>query len=144
MKHKITTQWKNGMVLESTIGDHTITMDAKPEVGGENKGASPKKIMLSALTGCTGMDVLSLFKKMRQEVTYFNIKAEADLTEEHPVHYGSIRLFYTVRGENLDESKIKKAIDLSMERYCGISYMLGKAADISYDLKINTGAEMSN
>lgn len=136
MKHEVKTFWKEGLALESTIGDHNIMMDAKPEVGGTNRGPSPKKVMLSALTGCTGMDVLSLLKKMRQDITDFNIHAEADMTSEHPMHYNKINLVYQVEGNNLDEVKVRKAIDLSMERYCGISYMLGKAADITYDLEI--------
>lgn len=141
MKHKVKTNWIGGLALEAQIEDHKVVMDAKVEVGGENRGASPKKLMLSALTGCTGMDVLSLLKKMRQEVTFFNVEAEATLTEEHPIHYGDIVLSYTIEGTGLDQAKVNKAINLSMERYCGISYMLGKAANITYRLKIKENAE---
>jgi putative redox protein len=92
--------------------------------------------MLSALTGCPGMDVAALLNKMRQDVTDFSMEAKANMTDEHPKHYDKIHITYKFKGNNLDESKIKKAVDLSMERYCGVSYMLSKAAKLSYDIVI--------
>lgn len=134
--HTVETKWVDGLAFSTTIGDHSINMDAKPEVGGRNLGASPKRMLLSALTGCTGMDVVSLFKKMRQDVEDFSIDASAELTEEHPIHYKSIHLKYKVSGTNLDENKVRKAISLSMERYCGISYMLSKATNLDFSVEI--------
>lgn len=136
MKHNVATSWVDGLTFSSQIGDHRITMDAKPEVGGRNLGPNPKRLMLSALTGCTGMDVVALFKKMRIVVDDFSVSAEAELTEEHPIHYKSIHLIYSVTGRSLDENQIRKAIDLSIERYCGISHMLKKATDLTYDLRL--------
>lgn len=136
MEHKVQTNWKDGLTFESDVVGFKITMDAKPEVGGRNLGPNPKPVLLSALTGCTGMDVASLLKKMRQDVTDFSMEAKANMTDEHPKHYDQIHITYKFKGNNLDESKIRKAVDLSMERYCGVSYMLSKAAKLSYDIVI--------
>ncbi|MEQ8359187.1 MAG: OsmC family protein [Cytophagales bacterium] len=136
MEHKVSTKWTEGLSFESDVSGFKVAMDAKPEVGGQNKGPSPKRLMLSSMTGCTAMDVISLLKKMRQEVTDFEIEAEARQTDEHPKHYDKIHITYKFKGNNLDEAKIKKAVNLSLEKYCGISYMLGKAAKIDYDIVI--------
>ena len=136
MEHKVSTQWKDGLTFESEVVGFKMVMDAKPEVGGQDRGPNPKPVMLSALTGCTGMDVASLMKKMRQDMTEFSIEASAQMTDDHPKHYGSIHIIYKFKGNDLDESKVKKAVDLSMEKYCGISYMLSKTAKITYDIII--------
>ncbi|QNL21105.1 OsmC family protein [Hyphobacterium sp. CCMP332] len=136
MEHKVNTKWTEGLSFKSDVSGFNIVMDAKPEVGGQDMGPSPKKLMLSSMTGCTGMDVISLLKKMRQEVTDFEIEAEARQTEEHPKHYDKIHITYKFKGNNLDEAKIRKAVNLSLEKYCGISYMLGKAAKIDYEIVI--------
>lgn len=136
MEHKVSTQWKDGLTFESDVVGFKMVMDAKPEVGGQDRGPNPKPVMLSALTGCTGMDVASLMKKMRQDVTDFHIDASAQMTDEHPKHYGSIHIIYKFKGNNLDEAKLKKAVDLSIERYCGITYMLGQVAKITYDIVV--------
>jgi putative redox protein len=111
-------------------------IDAKPEVGGRNLGPSPKKLLLASLAGCTGMDVVSLFKKMRFEVDDFSIEVVGELTDEHPQHYDEIKMIYKVYGKNLEEEKIKKAINLSIEKYCGVSYMLEKSSKLSYEIQI--------
>lgn len=136
MEHKVKTQWRDGLTFDAEVVGFKMTMDAKSEVGGQDRGPNPKPVMLSALTGCTGMDVASLMKKMRQEMTEFSIEASAQMTDEHPKHYGSIHIIYRFKGNNLDESKVKKAVDLSIEKYCGITYMLGKTAKITYDIVI--------
>lgn len=136
MEHKVSTQWKDGLAFESDVVGFNLTMDAKAEVGGENKGPNPKTVMLSALTGCTGMDVASLLKKMRVDVTDFQMNASATMTDEHPKHYNSIHITYQFTGKDIDENKVKKAVDLSMSKYCGITYMLGKTAKITYDIVI--------
>jgi len=137
MEHKVSTKWKENLAFESDVVGFKINMDAKPEVGGQNTGPNPKPVMLSALTGCTGMDVASLLKKMRQDVTDFSIDASAHMTDEHPKHYDTIHLIYRFSGKDLEESKVKKAVDLSIEKYCGITYMLGQVAKITYDIVID-------
>jgi len=136
MNHKVETEWIDGLTFSSKIGDHSIMIDAKPEVGGRNLGPSPKKLLLASLAGCTGMDVVSLFKKMRLEVDDFSIEVVGELTDEHPKHYDEIKMVYKVYGKNLAEEKIKKAINLSIEKYCGVSFMLEKSTKISYEIQI--------
>jgi len=134
MKQETQTKWTGKLGFESVIGDHTIIMDGKPEVGGENKGPTPKTLLLSSVSGCTGMDVAALLKKMRAEVDDFQITASGEVTTEHPQYYDKIHLVYTFKGENLQRDKIEKAVTLSQERYCGVSFMLGKAAKLTYEI----------
>lgn len=136
MKHAIESQWKGNMMFDATVNGHHIITDASEENGGENKGARPKELMLAALAGCTGMDVVSILKKMRTELTYFNVKVEADMTEEHPKHYTKMHLTYEFGGNNLNTDNLKKAIELSQEKYCGVSFMYRKSMDITYEIKI--------
>ncbi len=122
------------MSFDSVVDGHTITMDANPQVGGTNKGPTPKPMLLSSLSGCTGMDIASLLKKMRVEVDDFTIEATGKLTEEHPKHYEKIHLVYHFSGKELDTEKIEKAVRLSQERYCGVSHMLGQVAKLTYEI----------
>lgn len=122
------------MSFDSVVDGHTITMDANSEVGGQDKGPTPKPMLLTALSGCTGMDIASLLKKMRVEVDDFTIDVSGKLTEEHPKHYEEIHLIYRFAGKDLNKEKIKKAVTLSQERYCGVSYMLGQVAKLTYEV----------
>ena len=136
MKHEVTTKSLGGMAFKSIIDGHEIIMDAHEEVGGKNLGPIPKPMLLSSLSGCTGMDVMALLKKMRVEVDDFEIKLSGTLTEEHPKHYSHIHLQYIFVGKSLDAAKIEKAVNLSQERYCGVSYMLGKVAKLDFEIII--------
>jgi putative redox protein len=136
MKHKVETSWKGNMKFDALVSGHHIIMDALPEVGGKNEGPRPKELMLASLAGCTGMDVVSILKKMRVEIESFNVEVEADLTEEHPKQYTKMHLTYIFKGQNLDIEKLKKAIDLSQEKYCGVSAMYRKSMELAYEIKI--------
>ena len=106
MKHEVKTHWKGKMSFESTVDNHKITLDANPEVGGENKGPTPKPLLLTALSGCTGMDIASLLVKMRVDVDDIKIGATGELTDDHPKHYRAIHLKYEFEGKNLNKEKI--------------------------------------
>jgi len=136
MTHKVETNWKGNMQFEATVSGHKVVMDATPDSGGEDKGARPKQLMLAALAGCTGMDVVSILKKMRVEVEEFDIDIEAGLTEEHPKYYNKMHIIYKFKGKDLDLEKLKKAVDLSQERYCGVSAAYKKAMELSYEIVI--------
>ncbi len=136
MKHKVETNWIGNMAFEATISGHKIIMDAAPEVGGEDKGVRPKELLLASLAGCTGMDVVSILKKMRLNVDYFNVIVEGDLTEEHPKVYSKMHLVYQFKGDNINLETLKKAIDLSQDKYCGVSAMFRKAMDLTYEIQI--------
>jgi putative redox protein len=132
----VDVHWTNDTVFEADVYGHKITMDLDIESGGQNKGPKPKPLLLVALAGCTGMDVVSILKKMRVEPDYFNIKAEGDVTEEHPKHYTRIHLVYEFQGKDLPMDKLEKAISLSQEKYCGISETLRKTVTITSEIKI--------
>ena len=139
MKETINVTWLGNMAFEADIEGHKITLDASTDVGGENKGPKPKPLMLVALAGCTGMDVVSLLKKMRIEVKEVNIRVEGELTEEHPKQFQSMHIIYEFVGSNLQKEKIEKAIDLSQERYCGVSASYRKAMNITSEIKLTEG-----
>ncbi len=133
----VTTTWTSGMAFDSVVGNHHITLDSAEGFGGMNKGPTPKPLLLTSLGGCTGMDVVSLLKKMRIEFDGFSITAEAEVSDEHPKFYTHIHLVYELTGKDLPPDKVKKAVDLSQERYCGVSKMLRKAAELSYEVRLN-------
>lgn len=137
MKHTTLTEWKKQMNFASVVDDFTINMDAALEFGGNNMGTQPKKLMLVALTGCTGMDVVSILSKMKVYFDKFQVYAEAELSEEHPRFYTKVHLVYEIFGKNIDKSKVEKAINLSQEKYCGVSYMFRFFAQVTYDIRIH-------
>ena len=134
MKHTVETKWNKGFAFEANVGGHKIAMDADESIGGGDSGARPKQLMLAALAGCTGIDVISILNKMRVEIEDFDIKIEADVTEEHPKHYNKMNVIYKFRGKDLDREKIQKTIELSQERYCGVSAVYKKAMTITYEI----------
>jgi len=136
MKHKVETSWKGNMKFDALVSGHHVIMDALPVVGGEDSGPRPKELMLASLAGCTGMDVISILTKMRVEIESFNVNVEADITEEHPKHYTKMHLVYQFKGKELDPEKLKKAVELSQERYCGVSATYRKVMELSYEIKI--------
>ena len=132
---KLVSKHRGGMSFDTFIDGHTITMDADPNFGGMNKGPKPKPLLLKALTGCTGMDVVSLLNKMRVEFTDFSVSAEAELTEEHPKYYHKIHLVYSIKSKPEYHQKIEKAVNLSNDRYCGVSFMLSKSSDLTHEIR---------
>lgn len=140
MEHKVTTKSRGNMAFTSDIHNHHVVMDAYKEVGGNDEGPTPKTLLLSALSGCTGMDVVSLLKKMRVDYDEFQIDVTGTLTDEHPKYYNKIHLEYSFVASKLDKAKINKAVSLSQERYCGISHMLSQAAELSYSINIKEPA----
>lgn len=136
MNNKVNCTWKQDMAFEAEVNDFKIILDASEEVGGKNLGPRPKPLTLVSLGGCTGMDVISILKKMRVEPSYFNIEIDGELTDEHPMYYHKIKLIYTFKGDNLPLDKIEKAVNLSQERYCGVSKLLSAAAEINFEIKI--------
>lgn len=134
MKHIIDASWKGNMKFEADLDGHSVVVDAANDAGGEDAGPRPKKLMLVALAGCTGMDVVSLLKKMRVDFEDLNIIVEGDVTEEHPKHYEKMHVIYKIKGNNIDIEKVKKAVDLSQEKYCGVSAAYKKAMEVTYEI----------
>ena len=127
----ITTKWRGNMAFESNNPSGLdLTIDASPEDGGEGKGFRPKALMLSALAGCSGLDVAGLIKKMKLEVDEFTIETIANLTDEHPKYYDSVTIEYHFHGGNLNEKKLQRAVDLSVDKYCGVMEMFRRFAEL--------------
>ncbi|MFW6249211.1 MAG: OsmC family protein [Bacteroidota bacterium] len=137
MKESVTVSWTGGMSFEADVNGHKITIDAAPDAGGQDKGPKPKPLMMVALAGCTGMDVVSILKKMRVEYESLDINVEGELTEEHPKKFVKMKVIYSFKGTDLPLDKIKKAIKLSEETYCGVSASYKEVMDLSYEIKIN-------
>jgi putative redox protein len=134
MSNKINVTWSGEMAFEAEVNDFKIKIDAEEQVGGKNTGPSPKPLTLVSLGGCTGMDVISILAKMRVVPDYFNVEVIGHLTTEHPKYYNKIHIIYTFRGNDLPMDKLEKAISLSQERYCGVSEMLRKVAEITHEI----------
>ncbi|RRQ50836.1 OsmC family peroxiredoxin [Maribacter algicola] len=125
----ITTKWLGNMAFESNNpSGQTIRIDIAKEDGGDGSGVRPKALMLSGLAGCSGLDVAALIKKMKLEVTDFHIETIANLTDEHPKYYDRVVIEYHFHGPNLDEKKLQRAVDLSVEKYCGVMEMFRRFA----------------
>jgi len=131
-----TTKFIEGMAFETEVGGHKIIIDAEEKVGGKNLGPSPKPLILNALSGCTAMDVISILRKMRVEPEEFVVEVEANNTDEHPKYFDTIKLIYKFKGKDLPMSKLEKAVSLSQERYCGVSYMLSKTVEITHEIVV--------
>jgi len=116
--------------------NHWVVLDSIKKFGGAEAGTKPMEMVLMSLGGCTGMDVLSLLKKMRVDIDDFRIEISAERADEHPKVYTEIHIKYIFKGDGIDEDKVKKAINLSQDKYCSVSAMLGKTAEITHDIKI--------
>ncbi len=135
-QHKVKTYWKENMAFEADIDGHKIVMDAKAENGGRESGASPKKLLLASLAGCTGMDVVSILKKMRVDFDSCELEVEADVREEHPKYYCRMHVIYTLKGKGLPLEKIQKAVRMSEETYCGVGALFRKAIEVSSEIRL--------
>ena len=134
MTNKIEVSWKGQMLFESVAPEGNIMIDAAEEVGGQGKGLRPKAMMLTALAGCTAMDVASLLKKMRAEVDNFKIEVEANLTDEHPKHYDKVHVIYRFYGSDFKKDKIEKSVNLSVDRYCGVMEMFRQFSKLTTEI----------
>jgi len=129
--------WNDGMSFTGKLDGFDLIIDADEKVGGENLGPMPKGLTLISLAGCTGMDVISILKKMRVEVDSFEVSTQATLTEEHPKKFKTIKVTYELKGNDIPFEKVKKAVTLSEERYCGVSATLKSSVEITNEIFIN-------
>ncbi len=129
--------WQEGMRFEGTASSgHTVILDSSAEHGGQNAGFRPMELLLVGMAGCTAMDVISILRKKRQKVTGFEVRVRGERAEEHPRIYTDIHVEYVVRGEDISPAAVERAIQLSEEKYCSASAMLGKAARITSSYRI--------
>lgn len=137
MSHIAKITWKDEMAFEASINGHTIILDADSNVGGSDRGPRPKILLLAGLGGCTGMDVISILAKMKVVPDEYYMEIEADLTDEHPKVYNRIKISYHFKGNELPLDKLEKAVNLSMEKYCGVTAMLSKTAKVETEIIID-------
>ncbi len=138
MTNSITTTWLGNMKFESTNpSGHNLFIDAGEDNGGKGEGYRPKALMLSALAGCSGLDVASLIKKMKLKVDTFKIEIDANLTQEHPKYYDMVSMNFHFFGKELDEKKLEKIVNLSIEKYCGVMEMFRQFAEVKVSLIFN-------
>lgn len=133
--HEINLEWKEAMQFHSQVNGHDVYVDADTSVGGTDKAPRPKPLMLVALAGCTAMDVVSLLNKMRVPFDDFNVRVHAELSEDHPKVYTRVHITYQLKGKDIDKQKVEKAVNLSQERYCGVSAMFRKFAEVSFEIE---------
>lgn len=134
-KAKVT--YVNGMQFVGEAGSgHAIVMDSGSETGGNNTGLRPSELLLIGLGGCSGMDIISILKKKRENVTGFEININGEKAEEHPKKYKEIGIEFIIKGKNVSPEAVQKAVQLSMDKYCSVKATLEGAAKINFSYKI--------
>jgi putative redox protein len=136
-QHEIETQWMGKMQFNALVNNHTIVMDAPERVGGEDNGPIPKPFVLTALSGCTGMDIVYLLRKANKEVTDLDIKVIGELSKQAPITYTAIHMVYTFKGTEENKLAALQAVTDSQEKYCGVSYLLKKALPVTWEIAYN-------
>jgi putative redox protein len=134
--HQVHATWKDNMEFDAQAEGAHLTLDAAPEHGGTGSGFRPKQLLLTALAGCTGMDVVAILRKMREPLKHFALRVEGDLSDGQPAVYERIRIVYEfASADGLAPAKVERAVTLSQEKYCGVSAMLGKASEITHEIR---------
>jgi putative redox protein len=135
MDKQISVVWKGNMAFEAQIDEYKVMMDAAPASGGKHQGPTPKPLLMASMGGCTGMDVIALARKMRQEVESLEIILKGSIADEHPMKYEAVHIIYKFTGKDLEIDKLQKAVDLSQEKYCGVAATLKDAIKITYEIR---------
>ncbi len=135
MKREILIDWVSDLEFKGEVDGHEITIDGPPESGGKNKGMRPKPLVMLGLAGCTGMDVISILKKMKVPVEGMSIKVEGNIQDDLPKAFEGMHVIYTFKGKNLPEDKLARAVELSKDKYCGVSATLQKVIPITYEIR---------
>ncbi len=133
-------KWKDKVsFLGEAESGHSVLMDGAPEIGGRNLGLRPMEMVLMGAGGCTALDVVMILKKSRQEISDCMVEIEADRAKEDPKVFTRIHYHFILIGNDLKPQKVERAINLSAEKYCSASIMLGKTAEITHDFAILEG-----
>ncbi len=144
MGEKMTAQVKleSGMRFDAASGSgHHVTLDASEQDGGQDTGFRPMELLLVGLGGCTGMDVISILRKKRQQVTGYEVHVTGIRAEDHPMVFVEITVEYVITGHHVQPEAVERAIQLSAQRYCGAGAMLGKVAHLTHTFRIVEAAE---
>ncbi len=133
----IKVDWKGGKAFEATSSTgHKVMMDASQEVGGEDRGSRPMELLLMGLGGCSGIDVMMMLEKGKQDVKACEMDITSERADAVPAVYTKINLHFKVTGTDLNEKKVKRAVELSAEKYCSVSKMLEKTAEMTHSYEI--------
>lgn len=135
MKARVLWQEHRTFVGESGSG-HTVVMDGAPEHGGRDLAARPMEMLLLGMGGCSAFDVVGMLERARQPLDRLELEIEADRAEDIPQVFTRIHVLYRAFGNGLSEAQVRRAIDLSVTKYCSASLMLGETAEITYDLEL--------
>jgi len=144
MAHLVETQWMGKMQFNALVNGHTVIMDGPEKVGGEDNGPIPKPFVLTALSGCTGMDVVSVLRKSGKEMKNFEITVHGEISKQIPIEYIAIHLVYSFEGDEQLRKDALKAVTDSQEKYCGVSRMLRKIMPVTWDVIYNGQKIFSN
>jgi putative redox protein len=120
----------------TTASGHLILTDGNAEHGGREYGARPMELVLVGLAGCTGVDVISMLKKMRQDVTGYEVRVRDRRADEHPRRFTEIEVLHVVRGRNLDAAAVQRAVTLSAEKYCPASAALAAGCPVRHTAQV--------
>lgn len=132
MKAEIT--WQSKMQFQTKLpSGHSVTMDASPEVGGEDRGPRPMELLLTAVGGCSGIDIISILEKMRLKVDSFDMEVSGERADDHPKRFTHVNIHYRFTGE-LPEEKVRRAIELSRDKYCSVSQSLNAKVTTSFEI----------
>ena len=143
MKHEIESMWMGKMQFNAIVNGHTVIMDAPERVGGEDNGPIPKPFVLSALSGCTGMDVVALLRKAGKELQELNLKVSGEISKQPPIEYTSVHLVYEMKGNEEDQDAALDVVMQSQEKICGVSHMLKRIMPVAWQVIYN-GKEIFN
>lgn len=134
---KARVKWvENSQFVAQSGSGHSVVLDGPPEAGGQNLGVRPMEMVLLGLGGCTAFDVMDILKKKREAVSGCVVEIEAERAESVPKVFTKIHVRYIVTGKNVKEESVKRAVELSAEKYCSVSIMLGKTAAMTHDYQI--------
>lgn len=134
MGESVNLHLKGNMSFDVDVDGHTITIDTTPEFGGTGKGPKPKNLMLAALGGCTAMDIVSILRKMKVPFEDVNVEVQGNLTETHPRHFDHMHIIYRIKGAGIAREKVQMAVDLSQDKYCGVSYSYRSSIRITSEI----------
>ena len=137
MTHEIEVQWMGKMQFNALVNGHTIVMDGPEKVGGEDNGPIPKPFVLTALAGCTGMDIAAILRKADKNPDNFDMKVIGEISKRAPIEYIAIHVIYDFKGAVENKEAALNAVTDSQEKYCGVSSMLKKALPVTWEVKYN-------
>lgn len=143
MAHEIDVQWMGKMQFNALVNGHTIVMDAPEKVGGEDNGPIPKPFVLTALAGCTGMDIAAILRKADKNPSDFDMKVIGEISKRAPIEYKAIHVVYDFKGAEENKEAALNAVTDSQEKYCGVSSMLKKALPVTWEVNYN-GVQIFN